>query len=486
MSTPKRFSQLFFLISFLFLVIWTGKGFCFGHEKLKDSEDALKLLIDTDMGLDDVRSLFALFNEPSVDIQGIITSEGSASIGKGTDNLIGLMEAIDKDSVPIYRGHMLPDLKPPSWRTTANQLGGASFPPPRKLSAITEPFEKIKKLINESEADINYLALGPLSNLAQIAVRRPDIFERLHAIWIPVTIMQEGQLESWNLSYDHASTIKVFSSATNLVLIDLSQAKELDGCQSISSIRGSSAAAKWIEKLTENLCPSNGHIMIFDEMAAAALVDSNLIMTLKEHFSAQWDDGVPIKIFPDGKGNIKVARLKDPSSAMDLLKKLWEQPKKDKDMREQDSPIPAKILLKTFHGHLGPYVVLGYRMGKLALRVLESEGHFGISTEVHSYLKPPKSCLIDGLQLGSGCTLGKANITVHEFNGPAYATFKTKDAQVVTIRLRAEIPELVSQLIDKKGVEAAGEELLEREIESLFEIEKTIEIRSKDSEVVRD
>ena len=67
--------------------------------------------------------------------------------------------------------------------------------------------------------------------------------------------------------------------------------------------------------------------------------------------------------------------------------------------------------LAAFHGHLGPYIVLGYRIGKYA-RQHFCDDPFEMSAEVHCAGVPPQSCLADGVQLGSGCTLGKRNIEI--------------------------------------------------------------------------
>lgn len=64
--------------------------------------------------------------------------------------------------------------------------------------------------------------------------------------------------------------------------------------------------------------------------------------------------------------------------------------------------------IRNFHGHLGHYVILGYRMGKFAQRRLN------IIDVIKAYLpkNPPQSCLLDGLQLSTGCTLGRNEIKV--------------------------------------------------------------------------
>ena len=63
-----------------------------------------------------------------------------------------------------------------------------------------------------------------------------------------------------------------------------------------------------------------------------------------------------------------------------------------------------------FHGHLGPYLVLGILAGELALKKLRAKKYFGLDVRVLGADKKPKSCFIDGLQLATGATYGKGNI----------------------------------------------------------------------------
>lgn len=115
-----------------------------------------------------------------------------------------------------------------------------------------------------------------------------------------------------------------------------------------------------------------------------------------------------------------------------------------------------------FHGHLGPFLVLGLRMGLLALRELNSEGHFDLRATVETGTTPPISCLIDGIQLATGCTLGKGNITVLH-HGRARATF-SKDERKLTVELLPQVIDLV-----KGGdVETLARRVAELEVEELF------------------
>lgn len=115
-----------------------------------------------------------------------------------------------------------------------------------------------------------------------------------------------------------------------------------------------------------------------------------------------------------------------------------------------------------FHGHLGPYLICGLRMGLLALRLLNSRGYTGLTVTAETGVAPPVSCLTDGLQVATGCTLGKGNISVLGGGRPR-ALFRTED-QAVEIELRLEWAEKFA----KMDGEAAAQRVLEASAEELF------------------
>src|SRR5271157_5985243 len=64
-----------------------------------------------------------------------------------------------------------------------------------------------------------------------------------------------------------------------------------------------------------------------------------------------------------------------------------------------------------FHGHLGPSVVAGARMGMIGLRAVEANGYFDVEVTCEGPLaKPPQSCFLDGVQVATGATLGKRTL----------------------------------------------------------------------------
>ena len=130
---------------------------------------------------------------------------------------------------------------------------------------------------------------------------------------------------------------------------------------------------------------------------------------------------------------------------------------------------PDRIRLYEFHGHLGPYVVLGFRASKLAREKLQSPGYFDLAAQVICPTSPPPSCFIDGVQVGSGCTLGKGNLHVRA-GEPVSCTFTRKNGRSVKITLRKEVPAKIKQWIKEFGVEGAGEKAWNAPEDELFEV----------------
>ena len=122
-----------------------------------------------------------------------------------------------------------------------------------------------------------------------------------------------------------------------------------------------------------------------------------------------------------------------------------------------------------FHGHGGAFMVVGLRMGLTALRELEARGWFDIRCRVELTWRPPDSCVIDGIQTSTGCTMGKRNIEVSEKDGIA-AEF-TKGERGVRIALKGEVLERIRRIVAKEGdVSPLIEEFVSAEHSDLFEI----------------
>jgi len=124
--------------------------------------------------------------------------------------------------------------------------------------------------------------------------------------------------------------------------------------------------------------------------------------------------------------------------------------------------------IEEFHGHIGPYAVIGYRMGKIANEKL-GKNPFGKKAHVWTGKKPPMSCIIDGIQMSSGCTLGKGNLKVVSGNIPK-VRFSNNDGKQVEILLRKSIKNEIDTTVTEQNIISYSEKLYQKPDIELFEI----------------
>lgn len=125
--------------------------------------------------------------------------------------------------------------------------------------------------------------------------------------------------------------------------------------------------------------------------------------------------------------------------------------------------------VKQFHGHLGPYVVLGLRVGKALLRELNARSHFGLEVHVTGPLKPPPRCVLDGLQVSTGCTLGKGNITLDEGDSLTIRGMNRETGATVTFVTNPETLTEASRILKEQSDEAAARLIWETDETHLFQ-----------------
>jgi len=105
-----------------------------------------------------------------------------------------------------------------------------------------------------------------------------------------------------------------------------------------------------------------------------------------------------------------------------------------------------------FHGHLGPFLVIGVRMGLIGVRELGVKGN-DEQLRVTAMTKDftPFSCVIDGIQVATKCTIGNKKLRVKNSSGIA-ARFELQNRRCVSVavnpvafnKLKNDLPENVS------------------------------------------
>lgn len=121
-------------------------------------------------------------------------------------------------------------------------------------------------------------------------------------------------------------------------------------------------------------------------------------------------------------------------------------------MKEKINKRYDSILKKAeeFHGHLGPFLVIGIKMGLVGLGQVGATKGSSLAVTASLPLRVPFSCIIDGLQITTKCTIGNQKLTLRE-SEKIQAEFKRKDnGQKTVVALnQSTFEKLKSQLLQE-------------------------------------
>jgi formylmethanofuran dehydrogenase subunit E len=123
-----------------------------------------------------------------------------------------------------------------------------------------------------------------------------------------------------------------------------------------------------------------------------------------------------------------------------------------------------------FHGHLGPYLILGILAGELALKHLNCKKYFGLDVKVRGASRKPKSCFIDGLQLSCGATYGKGNIENRDGRRIEAIFRDCRNNKKIKLHLAESLAEKLDSLRGHRDSEALARKLYKAGATDIFSL----------------
>lgn len=134
------------------------------------------MIIDTDTASDDAVALIMALRQPDVEVVGITTVAGNCPLDQATTNALYATQLCGSD-VPVFAGAAAPlqvEAAYATWFHGEDGLGDQGYPPPERA---VEPEPAVDALIRMIEANpgVTLVTLGPLTNIALMLDRRPDL-----------------------------------------------------------------------------------------------------------------------------------------------------------------------------------------------------------------------------------------------------------------------------------------------------------------------
>jgi purine nucleosidase len=137
-----------------------------------------KIILDCDPGVDDAFAIVFACGHPGLDLCGITTVAGNASLERTTANALAVCEFIGRPGLPVAAGSPRPLLRPlrePGGVHGESGLGGAVLPEPRGGPVAAHAVDFLIGQVSSAPGEVTLVATGPLTNIALAVLRYPAL-----------------------------------------------------------------------------------------------------------------------------------------------------------------------------------------------------------------------------------------------------------------------------------------------------------------------
>ena len=185
------------------------------------------VILDCDPGHDDAIALLLALASPEIRLLGVTTVSGNQTLEKTTANAIRVLDHVGRQDVPVAAGANRPLVRE---RHTAAEvhgesgLDGPSLPPPSRRSEQTHAIDWIASAVVASADPVTLIATGPLTNVALLLARHPELESELERIVLMGGAIGEGNTTpaaEFNIWVDPEAASRVFQSGLDLTMVGL-------------------------------------------------------------------------------------------------------------------------------------------------------------------------------------------------------------------------------------------------------------------------
>lgn len=146
----------------------------------------IRILIDTDPGIDDAMAIFYALASPELEVVGLTTVFGNAHTPVCTSNALRLLEIAGRPDIPVAEGAHRPLAMnfrgPADFVHGADGQGDIDDVAPTTSAIEADAVQFIVDTVMASPGDITLVPIGPLTNIAQALSYEPRLAENLAGI----------------------------------------------------------------------------------------------------------------------------------------------------------------------------------------------------------------------------------------------------------------------------------------------------------------
>ena len=196
--------------------------------------EPIKLIIDTDPGVDDAVAILMALAVSEIKILGLTTVGGNVPLARTTRNALALLQAAGRSDIPVAKGASRPLRGRFKYAPQFHGPGGLShrLPDPSVGPVTKGAVEFLYDQVTADEpGEVTVVALGPLTNIAQLLWERPFALEQAKNIIVmggavnaPGNVTPKAE---FNIYSDPVAAEVVIASGLPITLVDLAACRQV-------------------------------------------------------------------------------------------------------------------------------------------------------------------------------------------------------------------------------------------------------------------
>lgn len=145
-----------------------------------------RMIIDSDTAADDCFAILVGVTDPETTVEAVTIVAGNVSFDQQIENALLTLEAAGvAESVPLHIGASRPIYRP--WKQASahgDGKGNHDWPKPKGQAAPKRAVQAILDLVDKYPGEIDFVCIGPLTNLALALTEDRDLPKKLRSLTI--------------------------------------------------------------------------------------------------------------------------------------------------------------------------------------------------------------------------------------------------------------------------------------------------------------
>ncbi|MDA0262885.1 MAG: nucleoside hydrolase [Chloroflexi bacterium] len=298
--------------------------------------DPVRLIIDTDPGVDDAIAILMALASPDVQVMGLTTVGGNVSAARATRNALAILQAAGRSDIPVAKGASQPLRDRYSYSPQFHGPEGLSLslPEPESVTVAEGAVQFLYDQLTRELGEAVLVALGPLTNVARLLWERPIALEQAKNIVVmggavncPGNVTPAAE---FNIHSDPVAAEIVLSSGLPITLVDLAACRQVwiarEQAMALDSKHPQGRLAVDMLQGWFRLEPSRERFEFYDPLALAIALEPAIATVVKVDLDVGLDENELWGATAEsgGPGEITLPMTVDRARFFSLLERLLE------------------------------------------------------------------------------------------------------------------------------------------------------------------